>query len=166
MDWYRNLRIVLRQEKIEYVLIEPYPNDLPIGLTAADCRAHEKYCDDALNVSCLMIATMSSDLQKQYEHVDAYTIIQGLRGMFENQAMADRYNISKALFACKLIEGSSISLHVIKMMGYIETLTKLGCDIKVDLATDVILQSLPASYEPFIMNFHMNGIEKTMTELH
>jgi hypothetical protein len=32
-------------------------------------------------------------------------MIQGLRGMFENQARVERYNISKALFACKLVEG-------------------------------------------------------------
>jgi hypothetical protein len=86
--------------------------------------------------------------------------------MFENQARAERYNILKALFACKLAESSLVSPHVIKMMGYIETLTKLGCEIKVDLATDVILQSLPVSYESFIMNFHMNGMEKTVAELH
>jgi hypothetical protein len=48
----------------------------------------------------------------------------------------------------------------------IETLTKLGCEIKDDLATDVILQSLPVSHESFIMNFYMNGIEKTVAELH
>jgi hypothetical protein len=34
------------------------------------------------------------------------------------------------------------------------------------LATDVILQLLPASYELFIMNFHMNGMEKTVAKLH
>jgi hypothetical protein len=66
-------------------------------------------------------------------------MIQGLCGMFENQARAERYNISKALFACKLVEGSSVSHHVIKMMVYIETLTKLGCEIMDNLATDVIL---------------------------
>jgi hypothetical protein len=93
-------------------------------------------------------------------------MIQGLCGMFENQARAKRYNISKALFACKLAEGTPASPHVIKMMGYIGTLDKLGCKIEDDLATDVILQSLPASYEPFIMNFHMNGMEKTVAELH
>jgi hypothetical protein len=139
MDWYRNLRIVLRQEKIEYVLTESYPNDLPTGSTAVVHNAHEKRCDDALNVSCLILATISPDLQKYYEHVDAYTMIQGLRGIFENQARAEKYNISKALFACKLIEGSPVSPHVIKMMGYIETLTKLGCENKDDLATDMIL---------------------------
>jgi hypothetical protein len=36
MDWYRNLRIVLMHEKIEYVLTEPYPDDLPAGLTTAN----------------------------------------------------------------------------------------------------------------------------------
>jgi hypothetical protein len=86
--------------------------------------------------------------------------------MFENQARAEKYNITKALFACKLTEGSPISPHVIKIMGYIETLTKLDCEIKDKLATDVILQSLPAIYESFITNFHMNGMEKTMAELH
>ena len=62
MDWYRNLRVFLRQEKIEYVHTELYPDDLPTGSTAADRRAHEKRCDDALNVSCLILATMSPDL--------------------------------------------------------------------------------------------------------
>jgi hypothetical protein len=70
------------------------------------------------------------------------------------------------LFACKLTEGSPVSPHVIKMMGYIETLTKLGYELKDDLATDVILQSLLVSYKSFIMNFHMKGMENTVAELH
>jgi hypothetical protein len=93
-------------------------------------------------------------------------MIQELHGMFENQARAEMYNSSKALFTCKLAEGSPVSPHVINIMGYIETLTKLGCEIKDDLATDVILQSLLASYESFIMNLHMNGMEKTVVEFH
>jgi hypothetical protein len=109
-----------------------------------------------------MLATTLADLQKQYEHVDAHTMIEGLRGMFENQARVERYNISKALFACKPTEGSPVSPHVIKMISYIETLDKLGSEIQDDLAIDVILRSLPASYEPFILNFQMNGMTKTL----
>ena len=30
----------------------------------------------------------------------------------------------------------------------------------------MILQSLPASFEPFILNYHMNGLKKSLTELH
>jgi hypothetical protein len=52
------------------------------------------------------------------------------------------------------------------MMGYLETLDKLSCELKDDLATNLILQSLPVSYEAFIINFHMNGMEKSMVELH
>jgi hypothetical protein len=62
MDSYHNLRIVLRQEKTEYVLLEPHLKDLPTGSSAADRRAQEKHCDDVLNISCLMLATMSPDL--------------------------------------------------------------------------------------------------------
>jgi hypothetical protein len=166
IDWYRNLRIVLRQEKMEYVLEQPYPDDLPDNATAVDRRAYEKHCNDSLDVSCLMLATMSPDLQKQYEHADAHTMIEGLCGMFQNQARTERFNISKSLFACKLPEGSPVSRHVIKMIGYSETLDKLGSELHQDLATDVILQSLPASYEPFIMNFQMNGLDKRLSELH
>jgi hypothetical protein len=52
------------------------------------------------------------------------------------------------------------------MMDYLETMDKLGYELKDDLATSVILQSLPMNYEPFIMNFHMNGMEKLLVELH
>jgi hypothetical protein len=86
--------------------------------------------------------------------------------MFENQARVERYDILKALLACKLAEGSPVSPHMIKMMGYIKTIDKLGCELKDDLANDVILLSLPVTYEPFIMKFHMNGMEKTMAKLH
>jgi hypothetical protein len=55
---------------------------------------------------------------------------------------------------------------MIKMIGYIKTLEKFGSELKLDLSIDIILQSLLESYEPFIMNFQMNGMEKTLAELH
>jgi hypothetical protein len=93
-------------------------------------------------------------------------MIQGLRGIFENQASSERYNISKVLFACKLTEGSLVSPHVIKMMGDIETMDKPGSKLNDDLVINVILQSLLVSYESFIINFHMNDVEKFMAELY
>ena len=86
--------------------------------------------------------------------------------MFENQARVERFNTSKALFGCKLAEGSPVSPHVIKMIGHIEALDRLGFELEPELVTDVILQSLPPSFEPFIMSYHMNSLNKTLTELH
>ena len=62
IDWYCNLRIVLRNEKKEYVLEQPYPDDLPEVANVAARRAYKKHFNDSLEVSCLMLATMSSDL--------------------------------------------------------------------------------------------------------
>jgi len=146
-NWYRNLRIGLKQEKKECVLEQPYPENLADGATAAECRAHEKHCNDSLEVGCLMLATMSPELQKQYEDSDAYNMIEGLKGMFESQARVERYNTLKALFGSKLAEGSPVSPHVIKMIGYIEALDRHGIELDPELVTDVILQSLPPSFE-------------------
>ena len=42
-NWYRNLRIVLKQEKKEYVLEQPYPEEPVEGASADDRRAYEKH---------------------------------------------------------------------------------------------------------------------------
>nr|XP_034570762.1 uncharacterized protein LOC117835520 [Setaria viridis] len=109
---------------------------------------------------------MNFELQKQFESTNLYDMIVGLRGMFENQARVNRFNTSKTLFGCKLAEGAPVNPHVIKMIGYIESLQRLGFPLDNDLATDVILQSLPASFEPFILNYHMNDLKKLLTKLH
>nr|ABA97342.2 retrotransposon protein, putative, Ty1-copia subclass [Oryza sativa Japonica Group] len=155
MDWYRNLRIVLRQEHKEFVLTQPFLADLPNNARAAQRREHEMRCNEYFDISCLMLATMSPELQRQYEALDAHTIITGLCNMFEDQARAER-----------LAEGNPVSPHMIKMIGYTESLDKLGFPLSQELATDLILQSLPPSFEPFIMNFNMNNLNKTLAELH
>jgi hypothetical protein len=43
---------------------ELYSKDHPTGSTVVDRRAHEKRCDDVLSASCLMLDSMSPDLQK------------------------------------------------------------------------------------------------------
>ncbi|KAL4384497.1 hypothetical protein GQ457_15G019100 [Hibiscus cannabinus] len=101
--------------------------------------------DDMLDVGCLMLATMVPELQKQHEDMGAYEMIQNLKEIYEGQAQQERYETSKALFQCKMNEGFPVGAHVIKMMGYIQTLEKLGFPLKNELATDVILQSLPDS---------------------
>ncbi|KAK8644739.1 hypothetical protein V6N13_124039 [Hibiscus sabdariffa] len=62
-------------------------------------------------------------------------------------------------------EGSPVGAHVIKMMDYIQTLEKLGFALNDELAIDVVLQSLPDSFNQFILNFNMNEIEKTLPQL-
>ena len=84
------MRIVLKQEKKEYVLEQPYPDEPADTTTTAKRRAYEKHYNDSLDVSCVMLATMKSELQKQYELSDAHNMVTGLHIMFENQVRVER----------------------------------------------------------------------------
>ncbi|KAK8705093.1 hypothetical protein V6N13_048701 [Hibiscus sabdariffa] len=109
---------------------------------------------------------MTPELQKQHEDMGAYEMIENLKEIYEGQARQERYETSKALFQCKMSEGSLVvGAHVIKMMGYIQTLEKLGFPFKDESATNVILQSLPDSFKPFVLNFNMNKINKNLPQL-
>ncbi|KAL4347621.1 hypothetical protein GQ457_17G007610 [Hibiscus cannabinus] len=144
LDWFRNLRIVLKQERKEYVIEEVVPNYPGANAPRADKDKFKKHMDDMLDVGCLMLATMTPELQKQHEDMIAYEMIQNLKEIYEGQARQERYETSKALFQCKMSEGSPVGAHVIKMMGYIQTLEKLGFALNDELAIDVVLQSLVA----------------------
>ncbi|KAK8600839.1 hypothetical protein V6N12_050687 [Hibiscus sabdariffa] len=165
LDWFRNLRIVLKQERKEYVIEEAVPNDPGPNASKADKDKFKKHMDDMVDVGCLMLATMTPELQKQHENMVAYEMIQNLKEIYEGQARQERYETSKALFQCKMSEGSSVGAHVIKMMGYIQMLEKLGFTLNDELATDVILQSLSDSFNQFVLNFNMNEINKTLPQL-
>ncbi|KAK8986903.1 hypothetical protein V6N11_055220 [Hibiscus sabdariffa] len=162
LDWFRNLRIILKQERKEYVIEEPVPDEPVANTPRADKDKFKKHLDDMLDVSCLMLATMSPELQKQHEDMNAYNMIQNLKEIYEGQARQERYETFKALFQCKMSEGSLVGAHVIKMTGYIQTLEKLEFPLKDELATDVILQSLLDSLKPFVLNFNMNEINNSL----
>ncbi|KAL0416320.1 UNVERIFIED_CONTAM: Retrovirus-related Pol polyprotein from transposon TNT 1-94 [Sesamum latifolium] len=71
-----------------------------------------------------------------------------------------RYAATKAFFGTNMAEGSSVQSHGVKMLSLVENLEDLKAGLNNDTYIDVILQSLPPSYDPFIVNYNMNGLEK------
>ncbi|KAL0355599.1 UNVERIFIED_CONTAM: hypothetical protein Sradi_4006800 [Sesamum radiatum] len=71
----------------------------------------------------------------------------------------------KHFFGTKMTEGSSVREHGIKMLSLVEKLEDLQAGLDNDTYIDVILQSLPLSYDPFVINYNMNGLEKSINEL-
>ncbi|KAG8485865.1 hypothetical protein CXB51_019212 [Gossypium anomalum] len=104
LDWFRNLRIVLKQERKLYVIEKSLPDEPHANASRADKDAHEKHLNDMLDVGCLMLATMNPKLQKQHEDMVAYGMIEHLKELYQGQARQERFDISKALFQCKLAE--------------------------------------------------------------
>ena len=112
-----------------------------------------------------MLTTMNSELRKQFEEMEAFDMMVHLKGMFQEQARQERFTTTKALNACKMTPGTSVSAHVLKMKGIIDPLDKLGALISHEMA-DMILGSLTESYDQFVMNYNMHHMEKSIVELH
>ena len=62
-------------------------------------------------------------------------------------------------------ENSSVGEHILRMSGYHNHLTQLGVNLPDDSVIDRVLQSLPPSYKSFMMNYNMQGMDKTIPEL-
>src|SRR5581483_240379 len=166
LDWERNLQIVLRHERKWYVLEEPLGEAPAANASAAIRNVYQKRSDDLLDVGCLMLATMSPELQTGLMNTNAYDMIRQLRDMFQMQARTERYDATRALNACKMAKGTSVSAHVMKMKRLLDHLERLGHPVPLKLATDTILNSLSDDYKQFVINYNMNNMEKSIAELH
>ena len=62
LDWQRNLGIVLMQEMKLYVLDEPIPEEPTVNAPRAQRDTYIKHQNDSVDVKCLMLATMESEL--------------------------------------------------------------------------------------------------------
>ncbi|XP_012439707.1 uncharacterized protein LOC105765249 [Gossypium raimondii] len=142
LNWFCNLRIVLKQEHKLYVIEEPVPNEPATNRSRAENDTYKKHLGDMVDIGCLMLTIIILELQKQHEDMVAYDMIQHLKELYDGQARQERYETSKALSRCKMVEGTPVGTHVLKMIGYIEGLEKLRFSLGEELATDVILKSL------------------------
>ncbi|XP_017970392.1 PREDICTED: uncharacterized protein LOC108660650 [Theobroma cacao] len=98
IDWFRNIKIVLKQEKKAYVLGGPILEEPSDNATNEEKKAYRVYMDDFNQATCVMLASMGLDLQKQHEVMNALDIILNLRKMFDKESHIGRFNILRELF--------------------------------------------------------------------
>ncbi|KAL0449016.1 UNVERIFIED_CONTAM: hypothetical protein Slati_1458000 [Sesamum latifolium] len=165
-DWLRNLRIVLDFENQGYVLDKPLPATLPEGSSPEERLTFEKWHEDNRKVHSIILASMTNEIHKQYDTLeDVPSIKLRMKDVYAVPDQHIRYAATKAFFGTKMTEGSSVHSHRVKMLSFVEKLEDLKARLNNDTYIDVILQSLPPSYDPFIVNYNMNGLEKSIHEL-
>ncbi|KAL0423576.1 UNVERIFIED_CONTAM: hypothetical protein Sradi_0892400 [Sesamum radiatum] len=77
-----------------------------------------------------------------------------------------RYAVKKTFFSVRMIRGSSVWEHRMMMLSVVEKLNDLQVDLEnEEKYVDVILQSLPPSFDQFIINYNMNRLEKNLYDL-
>ncbi|KAL0420455.1 UNVERIFIED_CONTAM: hypothetical protein Slati_3068400 [Sesamum latifolium] len=126
----------------------------------------EKWLEDNRKVCSIILASMTNEIQKQYDRLDDVPSI--MLPMKEVDAVPDRhirYAATKAFFGIKMAEGLSMQSHGVKMLSLVEKLEDLKVGLDNDTYIDEILQSLPPSYDPFIINYNINGLEKIIHKL-
>ncbi|KAL4335564.1 hypothetical protein GQ457_07G005900 [Hibiscus cannabinus] len=79
------MRIVLNQKRKQYVIKELVPNEPGINASRANKYKFEKHMDDILDVGCLVLVTMTLELQKQREYIVAYEMIQNLKEILKGK---------------------------------------------------------------------------------
>ncbi|XP_071739995.1 uncharacterized protein [Rutidosis leptorrhynchoides] len=100
IDWYRNLQIVLRSERKLHHLENPLPEAPPETASTTVCNAYTKQYNEQIEVAGLMLASMTSELQKNLVDYNAYDMIGKLKTMFQQQAEQELFETVKAFHAC------------------------------------------------------------------
>nr|GFA86725.1 hypothetical protein [Tanacetum cinerariifolium] len=151
-NWYRNLRIVLMYEKkIKFV---EQPTGPALDPETADHDTIDKYYETVnleQEVACLMLSSMSPDLQRTLEKYNAYDMLKELKTMFEEQTKHELFEIVKAFHACKQKEGQSVSSYLFKMKSYLDTLKRLGYVVPNELGAIAELHAMLKPHEKGIL---------------
>ena len=64
INWLQNVKIILRSEKLTYVITEPVSPEPAANATQVQRNAYRKHMDDMNIVYSIMLASINSELQK------------------------------------------------------------------------------------------------------
>ena len=66
MNWLRNLKIVLTQEKVFYILDVSEPQEIGNDVTEEEISTYRIWKNDSLTIKCIILASMSNKLWMQH----------------------------------------------------------------------------------------------------
>ena len=113
-------KLVLGMEKILDVLEQHVLESLPEGHSKKEWVTWEEMRDQDLRARTYILASMTNELQHQHEHMtDARSMIANLQELYGEHSQMIRYEISKQLFKAKMIEGTDVGDHILKMINLV-----------------------------------------------
>ena len=148
VDWKRKLTIVLTAEGHKFVLDEECPLKPADEAPKEDKDYYKQWLRSDELARCTMLAAMSDVLQYQHQNVaTAAEIMTSLEELFSHQNRTARQNAMMEMLSLKMVEGTPVRDHVLKMMGYLNQLEILGANFDEETQVDFILHSLPTSFQ-------------------
>ena len=95
VDWLRNLKIVLTQEKLSCILDVSKLQEIGDYATEEEVSIYRMCKNDSLTIKYIILASMSNELQRQHESMDTQSILLNLKELYGEQSTTVRYEISK-----------------------------------------------------------------------
>ncbi|XP_077211901.1 uncharacterized protein LOC143847102 [Tasmannia lanceolata] len=92
-------------------------------------------------------------------------IMMNIKEMFGEQHRTSRLLAIRGLISTKMVEGTPVREHMLKMMGYLNELDILGAIMDVETQINIILSFLCGSFKEFVTTYHMNKMTMSLTEL-
>ena len=126
---------------------------------------NRRHYNDATKVACIMVATMTPELQRFYKDYWPYKTNKHLVEKYHQRARQEKYEMVKSFITSKMKDGDSASSHLQRMQRYVERLVKLNVKFDEELAIDIVLHSLGSCYDQFIMTYNLNNQETTLAQL-
>ena len=71
----------------------------------------------------------------------------------------------KALLNTKMAEGTPVQDHVLKMISHLNELEVLGAEVDGETQIDIVLMSLPESFNNFRLTYNMSKSHYSLAEL-
>ena len=164
-DWHRSLIIVLRASgKLKYLTeecpAEPAATE-PEAVKAAWRVEHAKFNE----VACLMLTSMSAQLQKKFEYTFPKDMLEILKQSYEKPLTVELYDELDKLNKCKHGDGKPVEDYVTEMKESFDQLHRIGFGYPDNVLVHLINRSLNKDFAGFVQNFNMHCSGKTVSEL-
>ncbi|XP_059629675.1 uncharacterized protein LOC132272568 [Cornus florida] len=162
----RQLDIVLIYEGFNYVLKTPRPFP-PLPEDPPEEYEVFKKCNKVDEMTrCYILASLSNVLQSQHLHyLTSADIMLNLKEMFGQVGKSARQTTMTNLMTTKMVQGTPVQDHALKMIGFLNELKILGCNLDSELQVDMIIASLLDSLNSFRVNYSTNKLEYSLAEL-
>ncbi|XP_073294541.1 uncharacterized protein [Primulina huaijiensis] len=126
----------------------------------------EKWLNHDLQAKSYILASMSDELQMMLQEVvNAAGIYGHLQELHGKQTHPLRNVTVKELMTSRLRDGASVHGHGVRMIGLIKKLVGMDLVIPNELSKNILLFSLPLSFDGFVIKFNINKLEGSLEEL-
>ena len=98
IDWYQDLRHVLRDNDILYVIKEPLGDKSGASASQEEDDAYCACWDTFITIQCTMTSCMAPELRSRFEDLEPYDMVDELKALFMEQVRLMKFKCLNIFF--------------------------------------------------------------------